>query len=290
VEVKNTYADFNLGSANFKVGTQGLVISRGFIIDNDFSGVIASFPAGAATHTFGYIKIDEDGPSADDDASAWAYLPSLNLGSAVLKPIAIYADKADDDNMYWLGADLDLSFDGASLWLTGIYNGGETGDSDNSAFLAGVGGTVDMGMFDIHGQVFYATGDDDPNDNDIESFAGVSQSYYWSEIMGYGTFDWTVSANSPADHITDITAYNLGTKIKPADRLTLAFDLWYATLNEANDGEALGTEIDGKLTYELVQGLNLDLVAAYLITDDGTYEGPDDENCYELGTRLSLSF
>lgn len=288
LEIKNTYADFNLGAANFKVGTQGVVIARGFFMDDDFSGVIANFPAGAMNNTFVYAKVDEAGPNADDDVALWGYLPSFNLGAAVLNPYVLYADQADDDNAYWVGADLDINLNPISFWATAIYNGGETGDVDIKAFLGAVGGTVDMGMFDIHGQAFYASGDDDGED--YEAFSGVGASYYWSEIMGYGIFDWEVSANAPADKISDITAYNLGAKIKPMDKLSLTLDLWHATLNEKRDGDPLGTEIDGKLTYELVDGLNLDLVAAYLFIDDGTYDGADDEDCYELGTRLSLSF
>ena len=33
IEVKNTYADFNLGDFNFKVGTQGPKIARGFFCE-----------------------------------------------------------------------------------------------------------------------------------------------------------------------------------------------------------------------------------------------------------------
>ena len=50
-------------------------------------------------------------------------------------------------------------------------------------------------------------------------------------------------------------------------------------------------------TYELVEGLNLDVVGAYLFAGDRTTADPttglqyeDDANPYELGARLSLSF
>jgi len=82
------------------------------------------------------------------------------------------------------------------------------------------------------------------------------------------------------------------------DKLTVAVDLWYAELAEAralNIDETLGTELDVVVSYELVEGLNLDVVGAYLWADDGVYkEGVDgtasQENPYELGARLSLSF
>jgi hypothetical protein len=288
LEIKNTYADFNMGALNVKVGTQGAAIARGFIMDNDFSGVVASLGADSMTHTFLFGKVDEAGPDASDDVDAYAYLPSFKFGAATLKPYAVYADMAGDDKEYWLGADLDLSLDMASVWATAIYNGGEMGNVDISAYLAAIGASVDLGTVGVRGQVFYATGED--TGGDIEAFDGLSESYYWAEIMGYGAIDGAVSANSPADAISDITAFNIGATVKPVDKLTLALDLWYATLNEANNGDALGTEVDAQLTYQLVDGLNLDVIAAYLFTDDGTYSGPNEENVYELGTRLSLSF
>jgi hypothetical protein len=39
VEVKNSYADFNLGDWNFKVGYQGMKLARGLLFDADAAGV-----------------------------------------------------------------------------------------------------------------------------------------------------------------------------------------------------------------------------------------------------------
>ncbi len=110
--------------------------------------------------------------------------------------------------------------------------------------------------------------------------------------MGYGTFDWDVSANSPADHITNILAANLGVSFQAMDKLTLGADVWYAKLAEedSNGEDVLGTEVDLSASYELVENLSLDVVAAYLFAGDATYCGDDDANPYELGAMLSLSF
>ena len=44
-------------------------------------------------------------------------------------------------------------------------------------------------------------------------------------------------------------------------------------------------------TYQLIENLNLDVVAAYLFAGDATsLTGENDEDPFELGTRLSLSF
>jgi len=118
--------------------------------------------------------------------------------------------------------------------------------------------------------------------------------------MGAGLFDnagWSNNASNNApgfNNITNILAYNLGANFKVMDDLTLRADLWYAEILEAGDlilDEPLGFEVDLGLTYKIMDNLNLDVVAAYLFADDGTTLGVDnDENPYEIGAQLSLSF
>jgi hypothetical protein len=78
-------------------------------------------------------------------------------------------------------------------------------------------------------------------------------------------------------------------------------DVWYAQLEEDivfNAGtplqrseDDLGTELDVVVTYQLVEGLNLDLVGAYLWAGDAvSLDGNNNEDPYEFGARLSLSF
>jgi hypothetical protein len=50
----------------------------------------------------------------------------------------------------------------------------------------------------------------------------------------------------------------------------------------------LGIEIDARLTTQLVEGLTLDVVAAYLAAGDATGDG--EENPIEVGAQLSLIF
>ena len=120
-------------------------------------------------------------------------------------------------------------------------------------------------------------------------------------LVGYGIFDYDVSAGSPADHLFNIWAVNLGTTIKPMDKLSITADLWYAqheedvvfnagTIDQRKENK-LGTELDVVVTYQLVEGMNLDLVGAYLWAGDATsLNGKNDEDPYEFGARLSLSF
>ena len=112
--------------------------------------------------------------------------------------------------------------------------------------------------------------------------------------MGSGVFDNQVSAGSCDMFVSNVLVANIGTTINPTDKLSISLDLWYAKLDEKNSfGEdELGLEADIKVTYQLVEGLNLDIVGAYLFAGDAvSIEANGNENDpYEFGTRLSLSF
>ncbi len=297
-EIKNSYADFKLGNAQFKVGVQGATLARGFLFADDFAGVVAIFNAGDTALPFAWIKANDDldwvisAPGTVYDGRAlerdyYAAFPIIKVSdSLTLNPYFVY-DKGEgvDWNNYYAGIDLDMKMDAFSFWGTGIYQFGEVLDSDLSAFLVAAGASAGP----VHGQVFFATGDDDAADGDIDAFTPPQgRSYYWSEIMGFGTFDTTVSNGSPADGITNIYAANVGFKVKPADKLTVGADLWYAALvedNAAGDSD-LGFEVDVVATYALMDNLKLDLIGAYLFAGDAT----GDEDPIEVGARLSLSF
>jgi hypothetical protein len=311
VEVKRSYIDFNLGALNAKLGTQGAVLSRGFIFDDDFSGAVLSFGSTA----FVFAKAEETGGNMGDDRSFFSLMHTIATDSFTITPEVTYVDVENSSYAYFLALNADMNFGAASVWTTLIYEGGEcdkgtfgtTRNKDISAYLVAVGGDfAATDALSFHGQAFYASGDDDSTDGDSEGFGALTDavnangdniympgnSYYWAEIMGLGTFDDFGSAGSPADDISNIVALNLGTTFKASEKLSLSFDVWYAMLAEddANNEDELGTEVDVQATYQLIDGLTLDVVAAYLFADDATYDGSNDEDPYEFGAQLVLSF
>ncbi len=213
-------------------------------------------------------------------------------------------DELDKASIFWLGLDADFTLGTFGLWFSGGYVGGKidaTGasgnsDTDLSGFVLAGGGSVPLGPASIHAQGFYASGDDDLTDDDRDGWFGLSESYYWSEIMGLGIFDNQASAGSPGGGVSNIWAAQLGATIKPFDKLSITGDLWYAALVEKEesltDKKPLGFEVDLILTYQLVEGMNLDLVGAYLFADDATSNTIDknDKDPWEIGWRTSLSF
>ena len=298
VEVKNSYADFNMGPVNAKIGAQGATMARGFVFDDDFAGANVAFKGEGFSFPIYWIKPFESatGGSDSDDEDIYALNPSFSMGDITINPFLAYAtSKAANADIYLLGVNADAKIGAGSVWFSGIY---ETGDVDEiidiSAYLVALGGKFNLGAMGLNAQVFYATGDDNAADNTVDAFTGPpGQCYYWSEIMGFGTFDQQVSNGSPGATISNIMAANLGVSFKATEALKLSANLWYATLAEDDvlGNTDLGTEIDLKATYTLVEGLNLDVVAAYLFAGDSTtMESPDDADPYELGARLSLSF
>ena len=295
--VKNSYADFTINNVNTKLGIQGAILARGFLFDDDFSGIIVTPQFGNVSMPFGYIAVrTEDGGNADYDESLGFIKTDVKVSDTMsIAPYFVYwgaGEGEDVDGMdvgdwdaYYVGVDFDIKLDTTKLWGSFIYNGGEYGDGDINGFLVAVG--ADAGL--VHGQVFYASGDDDATDDDTDAFLSApGQSYYWSEIMGYGIFDNTASTSAPGEKVTNVTALNGGVTIRPMDKMTVTGDVWYAMLAEDDDNgeDELGLEFDGKISYELMDNLTADFVLAYLVAGDAT----GDDDVFEGGVRLSLKF
>lgn len=314
LRIKHSYANFNLGSFNFLLGMQPRVLGRGFVFDDDFAGAAITYKGEGFDFPFVWIKAYEGGKGTDandQDVDYYAVKPTFNVGEMKLTPFAMIVTSSDasawgkttaneDVSVYFIGLDLDATLGGASVWLTGVFEAGDvdlvTGDSlDVNASLFALGGSLGMGPADLHAKLIYASGDSDLADTDAEAyFVPAGQSYYWAEIMGNGTFDPQSSAGSPANAISNLMAANVGVGFTAMDKVKVNLDLWYASLVEedADGDDDLGTEIDLKLTYPLIENMKLELVGAYLSAGDATSPvGADnDGDPLEFGTRISFSF
>lgn len=323
LEIKNSYADFNVGMVHAKVGIQGTALCRGLLFDDDFSGAVLTFkPSETVAIPLIWIKAYEGGVSNNNlDVDYYGVAPIFTPSETLtVQPVFVWASSDnvsgwapsyndidlanfDDLDVYYAGINADAKFEGGKFWFTGIYAGGSVdhpGPGDNStdikAWLAALGASVDVEAADIHAQAFYATGQDGDSE-DIESFfVPGGQSYYWSEIMGLGTFDDQASKNAPGDKISNVMAANLGATVNAADGLAVTLDIWYAKLaEEINIGgtkeDELGIEVDLKVAYEIVENMKLELIGAYLFAGDATtMKAKDEADPYELGSRISFSF
>ncbi|MBU1713152.1 MAG: hypothetical protein KKD47_08620 [Proteobacteria bacterium] len=336
IEVKNTYADFNVGPVNVLVGAQPFTLARGFISDEDGVGMKVIWKVKEGLYLpFIWQKmfdgndlgVGEDRTRMDIDM--YIFTPVVYLSKDIkINPYYVFvhsqdgfgfstaipayaATSFDNINGHIFGFDFDGKFGAASLWFTGILQRGNataTGAASTAGitagdeiklrgYLAAVGGKFDLGKADIHGQAFVASGDSAANpllDRKAEAYlTTLSTYYYWAEILGRGIFDQQDVVGSPGFRPTNIIAANLGATFKPMDKLKIAADVWWARLKECNafNEKKLGIETDLVVTYQLVEGLSLDIVGAYLFAGDAvSVDGKNENNPYEFGTRLSLSF
>jgi hypothetical protein len=333
IEVRASYIDANIGPMRATIGAQPIEIARGHIISDIASGAILRFNMGEHMLPFAWFKVNEgltDNNSEDSDVVA--FYPFFNFSDKFnLNPYVVYGYSKDGDRgapnafstygqnagtgpagfvndggigVYWLGATLNATLGSFNLWVNGTYVGGEiqtevngVDDVDVAGYVVSFGGNVPLGPASVHGQFVYASGDDDPDDNDYEAYFGVDGaaagwSYYWAEIMGNGRFDANISAGSTANP-SNLWFGNIGASMKPMEKLSLTGDLYYAGLAEDDTfgNDKLGLEVDLVATYQLVEGLSIDLVGAYLFADDATStDGDNDENPWEVGSRLQISF
>jgi hypothetical protein len=326
VEVKESYASFNLGPTAWNVGIHAFGLARGFIYADEAAGVTVAYKNEMFTVPFMWFRGWEGGDDDNDqDVDVLALNPVFTAAESwSINPFVVwlYSDDAtaavaagtssatglealgavEDASVFWIGVNVDGQLGPAAVWGTGIYQGGTADtaavDFDISAYLFALGANVPVGPAGIHGQFFYASGDDDLTNDEADAFfgiggAGVGQAYYWAEILGLGLFDWDAPTGSPNADVSNMWAANLGATIKPMEKLSLTGDIWYAQLveDDVNGEDQLGFEIDLVATYQLVEGMNLDLVGAYLFAGDAvSADGANDEDPYELGWRLSLSF
>ncbi len=321
-EIKNSYMQYKAEDFQVRVGIQPMVINRGFFFDDDFSGAVLTWKQGGLKVPFVWAKLEEgqdDLPgnkyTEDHDFDLYLLNPGYTFGidfiggcrsleSASVKGVLAYAFR-DKNNvnetteLFFLGVDADMAFkNGLALWFTGIYETGDYREKDIDAFFLGAGGKWFLGSgkslwnLEVHGEAFLASGEDDGDD--VRAFTvPEGQDYDWAEIMGGGIFDEGFSEASPGEDITDVQAFNLGCSVKPTGKLRLKADLWYARLDKEDryGNDELGWEVDLQLTYKLLPGLKLDVVAAYLFAGDATSKvGDNSEDPYEIGTRLKLSF
>lgn len=323
VEVKNTYADFTpVDNLNFKIGTQGIQLCRGMLIDDDFSGAVITYDMKPVKIPFIWMKYNEGGvgkDANDGDMDAYILSPEIGLGSGItINPLVAYMTQeakpvtGEKTDLYYTALNADMKSDLLKAWFTGIYQGGTIeplvgADEDVSAFALILGADVKLGVAGVHGQAFYTSGSS-ADDTDIETyFVPAGSTFYWSEIMGAGMFDnqWTSGTggynlvNAGKGVVEGVTAINVGANFKPMDKLTLGADLWYAMLSEDRvigvdsngrdiEEKDLGFEVNLKANYKVFENLDLDVVAAYLFAGDAF--GDDAEDPIEVGTQLSLKF
>ncbi len=133
-EIKNAYADFNIGSMNAKVGTQGACLARGFLFCDDFSGADLTFKGEGFAVEFLWMKAYEGGTGKDAndfDVDYYVLNPTFSLGdNLTINPFYMMA--TSEDASAWGG------FDGiAGVWADELNDGLGAVVGDVNTLIAG---------------------------------------------------------------------------------------------------------------------------------------------------------
>jgi hypothetical protein len=326
IRFKHSYVDLDTVIAgqdlHFTIGLQPYTAAKGMLFDDDFAGMILSHRAGDNDFKLIWMKVFEGSTLSgeyekdleDLDVNFVGFAPEFNLLNDTLKVNAygfyLFSEDArewsgttgnQDVSVVYLGAEVNYALSMGNVWGVLLYETGTADvvysdvEYDMNAYIAAIGANINLDALGVHGQIFYASGDDDLDDSDVEGFyVPRGQSYYWSEIMGLGVFDAVYSNGSPGDVISNVIACNIGVSYEVNEDLNLTGDVWYAEHAETNalvSEDALGTEVDLRADYKVNDDLNLTVVGAYLFADNATtMDAADDADTFEIGLMLSFKF
>jgi len=292
--------DFNTGGVLYKADRDSLKYSTGLFILGDTD------VASASDDTFLFTL---DGDYIQENWEAGASIYYLNdrgdySYGAFGGPGAAYNNSSD----VWLGVRGAYQFDMFALNGFLIYNTGETEtpDWDHNGVAIKLGASADTPVGALKVQFLYASGDDDLTDNDSGEFRTIAQ----SERDNFGSQGyWSFLGISSPRGSSDVNDLGIGLQNRGLGLITLQAGLdievkedltcyvatgWLQSAedNPVSNASDMGIEFLGEAIWNLYDGFNFEVGAAYLFTGD-FYEaagGSSPDDLFELFARLQLEF
>ncbi len=132
------------------------------------------------------------------------------------------------------------------------------------------------------------TGDDNPNDNDIEDWMMIFPSNIASRI---GPVWYAYDAlNSVIGGETNLSVINAGISFTPVEKLKIGIDGYFITAAEEIAGEDdIGTEVDLNIEYAYTEDLTFGLSVGFLTADD-LIETASGDDCWQAIASMKLTF
>lgn len=238
-------------------------------------------------------------------------------------------------NMYTIGIDggYNMAMGDGKLFFKwdAIYQGGEinnasfttTGPGANQTAAAGVGGRADddfdVSAFFLHLDAgfswdkstltytfWYASGDDDPEDDDFEGYLAVDVDSFDGHILFESLTDDNVFTERHYLLDKGFIMNKVRFDYQATDKMKFGVAALYMLTAEDieyidNDGDSqkedtIGFEIDADMSYTLFQGLTFNLAAGYLFADDAMdyfeedTDGSSDEDIFRLMSSIRYKF
>jgi hypothetical protein len=191
-------------------------------------------------------------------------------------------------------------------------------ESEYKGWMVDAGVSYFCGPFTLNAGGFYTSGDElDTTAADVingDTFDTHAFTYhmatakYFSEIGGGGILDhfgpdvgfWPSNGWRGYGHPSNLWTLTVGGAYQVLEKTKLSAAYWYFGTSEdvisdvdnlglIQTDDEIGHELDFYVSQGIVDGLTLDLVAAYLFTGDA-YSPSGDDDFYELGARLQWNF
>ena len=263
-----------------------------------------------------YISSDA-GTSFDKDTGARTY-GKLDANKWQIKKLKDTVDLG----VYTIGATGKMNFSPVFVNFDAIYQGGSIDnaqyvdqdgvksaahDYDLSSYFFHVDVGSKIGATKITGTYWYASGDDDPKDDEVNAYLSTDVDMGASMVLmeGHPTSD---DYFTERPYILDkgMHLFKLAVDNKATDKLKIGGALLYMmtaediTYTGANGqhfaDDSIGTEIDAYIKYKMYPDVTLSFNFGYLMTDDAMdyfesdLNGSADEDIYTIGARLRYKF
>ena len=114
---------------------------------------------------------------------------------------------------------------------------------------------------------------------------------------------WNTDKNGQANRPSNVWALSAGVDFKPTDTTTISADIWYIGMVKdrtvaGSKEDTIGTEIDAKLVQKVYDNLDLLIVGAYMLADDGYGTGTaaagksasSGDDAFVIGMGLNYKF
>jgi len=310
-EVILGYIDYNSKNQGF-YGTVGRV-ENGFGTHYLFfggeedTGIRAGYNSENYTFTVGSYVNHETGIEDEDLNMHYAKL-IFNLNEN--NNISVYDVYIDDNknstdspkrDLHNLGFSYSGSLNALNISADLNYQFGNKGEGNNEKDYAGYAGiaTVEytMDKFAPYVTFGYGSGDDDPDDDTINTYQGEAGDLA-SPLLAFDTS--VLGATGSENTLSNMMLGTIGVGVEVSEKLSLTPSVSYmqrvedVSVRDQDDSvigedDSVGTEADLSCAYDFPGPVEFEVIAAYMLTDEGIgYEDPDD--AYGIESVLAMSF
>ena len=211
-------------------------------------------------------------------------------------------------DIYTFGVDGGLTSGNFFVNWDGIYQAGELDNAQFTGFTATTTQDFDLSAYLLHADVgikmgaskltftsWYASGDDNDTDNDLNAFMSTDVDTFDSIVLFEGGYtDDNYMTERPYLFNNGLFLNKLAYDRKQNDKTKWGLAaLYLLTAEDLNGEDQVGTEFDAYVSYQLYDNLELALNGGYLITGDwwNTVKTANaDDNIYRITSRVRYHF